>query len=181
MSPGRRHAHFPSARPSCWEADVSAETHPASETTVRVRYAETDQMGRAYYGAYFTWFEVARVELLRQAGFTYADLEKRGVLLPVIEAQCKYLAPAVYDQLLRIVTRAVCTGRSRVEFTSEVFAEGNGRTLATSRVVLACVGPEGKPRALPEPLREWLVEFDPSFGQARGRAASGRPADGDAR
>ncbi len=164
---------------------MSAETHPAShrasETTVRVRYAETDQMGRAYYGAYFTWFEVARVELLRQAGFTYADLEKQGVLLPVFEAHCKYLAPAAYDQLLRLVTRVTCTGRSRVEFTSEVIAEGNGRTLATSRVVLACVGPEGKPRALPEPLREGLVEFDPSFGKARGRATSARPADGDAK
>lgn len=140
-----------------------------SETTIRVRYAETDQMGRAYYGAYFAWFEVARVELLRQAGFTYADLERQGVLLPVIEAQCRYLAPAVYDQELRIRTRASCPGRSRVEFLCEVLDSESGGPVAESRVTLVCVGPDGKPRTLPDAVRRKLVEYDASFGEARRR------------
>ncbi len=140
-----------------------------SETTVRVRYAETDQMGRAYYGAYFAWFEVARVELLRQAGFTYADLERQGVLLPVVEAYCKYLAPAAYDQVLRIRTRASCTGRSRVQFLCEVVDSESGAPVAESRVTLACMGPDGKPRALPDAVRRKLVEYDASFGETRRR------------
>lgn len=161
-------------------ASGGSPSERVSETTVRVRYAETDQMGRAYYGAYFTWFEVARVELLRQAGFTYADLERRGVLLPVVEARCKYLAPAAYDQVLRIRTRVRCSGRSRVEFLSEVADAKDGKPLAESRVTLACIGPDGKPKALPDPLWKKLAEYDPSFGRVFRRTGSARPAGGGA-
>ena len=70
---------------------------PASVTTVRVRYAETDQMGVVYYANYFVWFEVARADLLRTLGWTYREMEEAGVLLPVIEAHCEYRRPARYD------------------------------------------------------------------------------------
>ena len=70
---------------------------PSSVTTLRVRYAETDQMGVVYYANYFVWFEVARADLLRSLGWTYREMEDAGVLLPVIEAHCEYRRPARYD------------------------------------------------------------------------------------
>ncbi len=74
-------------------------------TSIRVRYAETDQMGVVYHGNYFTWFEVGRVELLRSLGFSYVDLEQAdGRALPVVEVQCRYRKPARYDDLLLLET-----------------------------------------------------------------------------
>jgi len=73
-----------------------------SETQLRVRYAETDQMGVVYHSNYFPYFESARAESIRQLGFTYADMEKMGVIMPVIEVQCRYIRPALYDELLTI-------------------------------------------------------------------------------
>ena len=73
-------------------------------TTIRVRYAETDQMGFVYYGNYATYFEVARVETLRSVGITYRSLEENGVLLPVVRFQIDYAAPALYDDELHIKT-----------------------------------------------------------------------------
>ena len=72
----------------------------SNEIQVRVRYAETDQMGYVYYGNYATYFEVARVELLRSIGFSYKKLEEEGVMLPVFEFSIKYFKPAFYDDLL---------------------------------------------------------------------------------
>jgi acyl-CoA thioester hydrolase len=73
-----------------------------SETQLRVRYAETDQMGVVYHSNYFPYFESARAESIRKLGFTYADMEKMGVIMPVIEVQCRYLRPALYDELLTV-------------------------------------------------------------------------------
>ena len=74
-------------------------------TTLRVRYAETDQMGVVYHGNYFTWFEVGRGELLRQLGLSYAELESsQGCSLPIVEASCRYRRPARYDDLLQLQT-----------------------------------------------------------------------------
>lgn len=73
-----------------------------TETQLRVRYAETDQMGVVYHSNYFPYFETARAESIRQLGFTYADMEKMGIIMPVIEVQCRYLRPALYDDLLTI-------------------------------------------------------------------------------
>jgi acyl-CoA thioester hydrolase len=75
-----------------------------SETTLRVRYAETDGMGYAYYGYYAMYYEVARVESLRQLGMTYKELEGLGYMLPVLENNSRYFSPAGYDDELRIVT-----------------------------------------------------------------------------
>jgi acyl-CoA thioester hydrolase len=124
-----------------------------SEVEFRVRYAETDQMGRAYYGAYFAWFEVGRVEFLRDLGSTYAELERDGCLLPVIEAHARYIAPARYDEELLVRTTIVSAGPSRVEFASEVSSKIDARRIAEGRVVLACMSPDGKPRRMPADLR----------------------------
>jgi len=75
-----------------------------SQTKVRVRYAETDQMGFVYHSNFFLYYEVARAESIRQLGYTYADMEKMGVIMPVVEVQSRFLRPALYDDLLTIKT-----------------------------------------------------------------------------
>jgi acyl-CoA thioester hydrolase len=87
-----------------------------SSTTLRVRYAETDAMGVAYYANYFVWFEVARTDLLRVLGWSYKEMEDAGVLLPVIEADCRYRRPARYDDELEIRTEGRLTSPVRLEF-----------------------------------------------------------------
>ena len=139
------------------------------ETTVRVRYAETDQMGRAYYGAYFAWFEVGRVELLRGLGATYAELEREGCLLPVVEAGARYLAPARYDEEILVRTELVSSGPLRMEFSSEVVSKEGARRIAEGRVVLACMGPEGRRRRLPPELRAKAEEAARTGGRTRAR------------
>jgi len=141
-----------------------------SEVECRVRYAETDQMGRAYYGAYFAWFEVGRVEFLRGLGATYAELEREGCLLPVVEANARYIAPARYDEELLLRTTLVSVGPSRVEFSSEVTSKVDARKIAEGRVVLACMGPNGRPRRLPAELRAKAQKVASAGGRPRGRA-----------
>lgn len=94
-----------------------------SETYVRVRYGETDQMGYVYYGNYASYFEVARVESLRQLGMTYKELEDMGVMMPVLENKSKYLSPALYDDNLRIVTTIREKPGVRIRFEYEIFNE----------------------------------------------------------
>src|SRR5678809_1279676 len=76
----------------------------SSQTKVRVRYAETDQMGIVYHSNFFLYYEVARAESIRQLGYTYADMEKIGVIMPVVEVHSRFLRPALYDDLLTIKT-----------------------------------------------------------------------------
>jgi acyl-CoA thioester hydrolase len=76
----------------------------SNETKIRVRYGETDQMGYVYYGNYAQYFEVGRVELMRQLGMSYRDIEERGVMLPVLDFNIRYFKPAFYDEELTIVT-----------------------------------------------------------------------------
>jgi len=107
-----------------------------SETQIRVRYAETDQMGVVYHGHYFQYFEVARAESIRYLDYTYADMEKDGVIMPVIDVQCKYLRPAAYDDLLtvRVVLKELPV-HHKIEFLHEVFNERK-ELLATGKVTL---------------------------------------------
>ena len=76
-------------------------------TSIRVRYQETDQMGVVYHGNYFTWFDIGRTEFFRNMGMVYTRLEEEGILLPVIEAQCRYIKPAKYDDEIIINTKLV--------------------------------------------------------------------------
>lgn len=128
-----------------------------SRSTVRVRYAETDQMGVAYHGNYFAWFEVGRTDLLRNLGFTYRDLETDGVRLPVIEAQARFLRPARYDDVLDIRTRVTSLGGARISFEYEVRRDGADAPLATGSTAHAAVDGEGRPRRLPEDIRRRLA------------------------
>ncbi len=92
-----------------------------AEITLRVRYAETDQMGYVYYGHYAAYYEVARVESLRQLGLTYREIEDMGVIMPVLENRSRYLAPARYDELLRIVTTVKEKPGVKIRFEYDIY------------------------------------------------------------
>jgi acyl-CoA thioester hydrolase len=128
-----------------------------STASLRVRYAETDQMGVAWHGQYFAWFEVGRTDLLRDLGCTYRQLEEEGLRLPVIEASARYLQPARYDDVLEIRTRLANLGGARLSFDYEVRREDNDSPLATGSTAHAAIDRQGRPRRLPAFLREMLA------------------------
>ena len=128
---------------------------------MRVRYAETDQMGVVYHSNYFPYFETARAESIRQLGFTYADMEKMGIIMPVIEVQCRYLRPAVYDDLLtiKVILRELPV-HHKIEFHHEVFNEKN-ELLATGKIILYFMESKSMKRTtMPEQL---LLKLQPYF------------------
>jgi acyl-CoA thioester hydrolase len=131
-----------------------------SETQIRVRYAETDQMNVVYYGNYAQYFEVGRAESIRQLGFTYKDMEAMGVIMPVVEMHCRYLRAAQYDDLLTVKTtlKELPTGH-KIEFYQEVFNEA-GKLLTAGRVVLFFLQASGKEKTtMPEQLFKKLEPF----------------------
>ncbi len=121
----------------------------AFKVVVRVRYAETDRMGHAYYANYFQWFEVGRVEFLRDVGASYKELEDSGTFLPVSETNCKYLESAQYDDELEIITAPVDFGKCSVAFETKVVRMADGQLLAEGRTRLGCVDGTGRPKRLP--------------------------------
>lgn len=127
---------------------------PSSITTLRVRYAETDQMGIVYYSHYFVWFEVARTDLLRTLGWTYREMEHGGVQLPVIEATCKYRRPARYDDEVEVRTQGRLCSPVRMEFSYEVVVKGQDEVAAIGKTVHAATDRSGKPCRVPERIRE---------------------------
>jgi acyl-CoA thioester hydrolase len=95
-------------------------------TEVRVRYAETDQMGIVYYANYLVWFEIGRVELLRSLGLAYSQLEtEHECILPVIEASCRYRSPARYDDVIQIETRPALLRGSVIKFAYKIYRKAN--------------------------------------------------------
>lgn len=107
-----------------------------SDTQIRVRYAETDQMGVVYHSNYFPYFEAARGEWIRQLGFSYADMEKMGIIMPVVDVHCRYLRPAKYDDLLTIrTTLKELPVHHKIEFHQEVFNEKE-ELLAVGKIIL---------------------------------------------
>ncbi len=131
-----------------------------STTQVRVRYAETDQMNVVYYGNYAQYFEVGRVESIRQLGYTYKNMEESGVIMPVVEFTIKYLRPATYDDLLTIKTSIhELPVDHRIEFFQEVFNEGD-KMLAAGKVVLYFLDSATRKRThMPEALRSKLQPY----------------------
>ena len=125
-------------------------TAPSSSSTLRVRYAETDQMGVAYYANYFVWFEVARADLLRTLGWSYREMEHSGVWLPVIEAHCEYRRSAKYDDELEVKTEGRVLSPVRMEFTYEVRRVADGGVSAAGRTVHAALDANGRPCRLPD-------------------------------
>ncbi|WKW12122.1 thioesterase family protein [Pseudogemmatithrix spongiicola] len=131
-----------------------------SRSEIRVRYAETDQMGVAYHANYLIWCEVGRTDLIRQLGMSYADMERRGVMLAVADAHLRYHASARYDDLVRIVTRLTGVRSRMVTFAYDlrrVDASGaDGERLASATTTLVSLDRDGRPVALPADIRAML-------------------------
>jgi len=125
---------------------------------VRVRYAETDQMGVVYHSNYLNYLELGRVEWLRSLGYSYAELEKKGVLLPVVHAELNYRFPARYDELIRVETEVISIGKSSIEFNSQLYNE-NDVLVLEGKIKLVCLNAETfKPISIPVDLRNLMGE-----------------------
>ena len=124
---------------------------------IRVRYAETDQMGVAYHGGYFAWFEVGRTDLLRAKGVTYRELESRDVRLPVIETGARFLRPVLYDDVIEVRTRVSEVSGARLRFDYELHRDGTEGPLATAFTAHAAVNGRGRPRRLPADVLSLLA------------------------
>jgi len=124
-----------------------------SISRIRVRYAETDQMGVVYYSNYLVWFEVGRTDLLRETGWNYREMETDGFSLPVIEARCVYHASAKYDDEIEVRTTGAMLSPVRVQFTYRVVRAPDEATLATGLTVHATLDRAGKPCRLPARVR----------------------------
>lgn len=125
--------------------------------TVRVRYADTDQMGVAYHANYLRWFEVGRAEMLRSLGTSYREVEASGLALPVVEARCRYLRPARYDDLLAIETAVAGLGRASVTFAYRIVREPDGELLASGSTEHCFLDREGRPSRPPAAFAELLA------------------------
>ena len=124
----------------------------ASETKLRVRYAETDQMGVVYNGNYSTYYEVGRVEALREAGFSYKAMEDMGVMMPVLESHSKYLRPARYDEELIVKVTIPTLPTLKIFFQYEIYNTQN-ELIHTGDTTLVFINKETKkPCRMPKPL-----------------------------
>jgi acyl-CoA thioester hydrolase len=131
-----------------------------SETNIRVRYSETDQMNVVYHGNYAQYFEVARAEAIREMGITYKEMEEMGIVMPIVELHTKFLRPAKYDDLLTIKTqlRELPTSH-RIEFHHEVYNE-EGKLLTIGRVVLYFLDAKTMARSvMPAALANHLLPY----------------------
>src|SRR5271167_356730 len=133
-----------------------------ADATVRVRYAETDQMGVVYHGNYFTWFEVGRVELCRHLGFEYKQMESEDdTLIVVAEASCRYKRPARFDDVLVVRTRVKRAEKRTLRFAYEVLRQPSDELLATGETTHVICDRHGRPKSLPEKYRKYFSHGHP--------------------
>ena len=125
-------------------------------TELRVRYAETDQMGVVYHSNYLIWCEIGRTDYIRSLGTPYAELERNGVALAVSEASLRCHAPARYDDVVRVETSLTEVRSRTVTFDYVIVHAGTGARLATARTILVSLDHEGKVAALPPDVRAFL-------------------------
>ncbi len=130
---------------------------PEHTHTFRVRYSETDQLGTYYNSRALEWFEVGRSELSRSMGLPYAEWERRGAFLPVVEAHVKFHGRARYDDLLAMTTAMRLVGHARLRFDVEIKHAGGGAKVASGHTLHAIVNREGKPMRAPG----WLLKILP--------------------
>lgn len=130
-----------------------------TETKIRVRYSETDQMGYVYYGNYAGYYEVARVESLRQLGFVYRELEEMGIMLPVLENHSKFHKPAKYDELLTIKVCIPEMPALKIKFCYEILNEENA-LINTGETTLVFIKKDTmKPCRMPQLLNDMLAPY----------------------
>ena len=129
---------------------------PETRWRHRVSYGETDAMGVVYYANYLHWFEQARSHFIREQGMSYAEIEKRGLLLPVREAYCRYRAPATFDQEIEVRTGISAWGKASLTFVYEVINLLKEQAMMTTgHTQHACVDPSGKMIPVPG----WLTDL----------------------
>jgi acyl-CoA thioester hydrolase len=136
-----------------------ADSVQSCDIQIRVRYAETDAMGYLHHAQYFVYFEQGRTELLRQNGVRYRDMEARGIFYVVVRLECRFRAPAHYDDLLTLTTATERLTPARVEHSYRLTRDG--QLLAEARSTLVSVGRDGRPRALPDDLHDRLAGVAP--------------------
>jgi acyl-CoA thioester hydrolase len=130
-----------------------------SRSELRVRYSETDQMGVVYHTNYLVWCEIGRTDFIRRSGSTYAELERRGVLLAVSEATIRYHAAARYDDTIRVDTTLTEVRSRAVTFDYVIVNEQTGERLASARTVLVSLDTSGRPTKLPDDFRRRLEDY----------------------
>ena len=136
-----------------WDLSESSEIEKSSFIYhVRVRFADTDQMGIVYHARYFEWFEAARTEMIRSMGMSYKELEKSGISLPVIEAFCRYRMPVKYDEHIRIKSVLMEVTRSRIRIGYYVMGEKEDSVRVFGYTVHCFIGSKGRPTRAPEEL-----------------------------
>ena len=118
---------------------------------MRVRYGESDQMGVAYYANYLAWFEIGRVELMRELGISYAETERQGLFLPVSEALTRYMAAAHFDELLEVRCRVGEVRTRAVRFEYELLRDG--QVIAKGHTVHVCTDRDARPVTFPDWMR----------------------------
>jgi acyl-CoA thioester hydrolase len=129
------------------------------KSKIRIRYAETDQMGYVYYGNYAIFYEVARVEALRSLNFSYNELEKSGIMLPVLELQIKYIKPAFYDDEIEIETTLSEMPKARIKFEYKTYNQiGDLLNFGNTTLVFVDIKTK-KPTQAPKDLLEKLEKF----------------------
>lgn len=136
-------------------------TAVVTEAPIRVRYAETDQMGVVYHSNYIIWFEVGRVELLRALGYTYREMERDGVHLPVVEVRCRYKQPARYDEALLVRTRIENLRPSLIRFGYEVVRAEDRAVLAEGESTHLVVGAHMQRTSFPD---KYMAPFRAAAG-----------------
>ena len=143
---------------------MSSNHNPAvNETRLRVRYAETDQMGIVYHSNHLIWFEIGRVELMRQLGFTYRDMERDdGRFIAVAEVKCRYRAPVRYDDEVVVRTRLKTVRDSVVNFSYELVRADNGALLAEGETTHIVTDAQMKVAALPD---KYMKVFREALGK----------------
>ena len=129
------------------------------ETTIRVRYVDTDKMGYVYYGNYFTFYEVARVEAMRALGTNYREMEESGIMLPVYSCDSKFLKPAMFDDLLLIKTKIRDIPISKISFDYEIYNEKKELINLGSTILVFVDITNNKPCRAPKDFIEKIKPF----------------------
>ena len=137
--------------------------HPHHDAPIRVRYAETDQMGVVYHANYLIWMEIGRVELLRSMGVEYKLMEiQDDCHIVVVEANCRYLKSARYDEVLRVRSSISEFRSRRIKYFYEIWRDADQQLLATGETVHVVCGRDGRPKQLPEHYRHLFVAAAPA-------------------
>ncbi|MEO9531797.1 MAG: thioesterase family protein [Crocinitomicaceae bacterium] len=130
----------------------------SNSSHLRIRYSETDQMGYCYYGNYAQFFEIGRVETLREIGVSYKELEARGIMLPVVDLNVKYLRPALYDDLIEIKTYLNKVPGVKIEFDYEIYNEKKELLTTGSTTLVFISSKTMKPIQAPQDLIDKIKE-----------------------